>query len=88
MTALALDNLAAVPALVRSLRAFFVRLAGALDALVSARAARAVPEWQMQEVQAQIARLCNLIQTADSVAQSKIEPVSASSTLKRGISNN
>ncbi len=31
------------------------RLARAVDALVSARAARQVPEWRMQEVQSQIA---------------------------------
>ena len=33
------------------------RLARALDSLVSARAARAVPEWRMRQVRREIARL-------------------------------
>ena len=33
------------------------RLARALDALVSARAARAVPEWRMRQIRREIARL-------------------------------
>lgn len=32
------------------------RLARALDALVSARAARAVPEWRMRQVRREMAR--------------------------------
>ena len=56
MTALVLENLAALPALARSLRMLLARLARALDALVSARTARAVPEWQMREVQSEINR--------------------------------
>ncbi len=56
MTAFVLENLAALPTLPRGLRKFPARLARAIDALVSARAARAVPEWQMPEVQQEIAR--------------------------------
>ena len=69
MTALVLENLTAFSAWARSLRMLVVRLGRALDALVSARAARAVPEWRMQEVQRQ-ARFCSFIQTADPVTQS------------------
>jgi hypothetical protein len=50
MTALMLENLAALPALARSLRMLLARLGRGLDALVSARAARAVPEWRMRQV--------------------------------------
>ena len=64
MTALVLENLAALPAQMQSLKTILARLARSLDALVSARAARAVPEWQMQKVQTQIARYCALLQTA------------------------
>ena len=56
MTALVLENLAALPALAESLRMLLTRLARAIDALVSARAARTVPEWRMREVQSQIKR--------------------------------
>ena len=61
MTALVLENLAALPALARSLRMFLARLARAIDALVSARAARAVPEWQMRQVQSEINRYQDII---------------------------
>lgn len=61
MTALVLENLAALPALARSLRMLLARLARALDALVSARAARSVPEWRMREVQCEINRQLDLI---------------------------
>jgi len=64
MTVLVLENLAALPALARSLRVLWARLARAIDALVSARAARSVPEWKMREVQCQIARYSGLDQTA------------------------
>jgi hypothetical protein len=33
------------------------RFARAIDALVSARAARAVPEWRMRKIRGEIARL-------------------------------
>ena len=56
MTTLVLENLAALPAQVQSLRMLLKRLARALDKLVSARAARSVPEWQMKEVQKEISR--------------------------------
>ena len=61
MTALVLENLAALPALARSLRMFLARLARAIDALVSARAARQIPEWQMRQVQSEIDRQLGLI---------------------------
>jgi hypothetical protein len=56
MTALLLENLAALPAQAQSLRMFLVRLARALDSLVSARAARTVPEWRMRQVRREISR--------------------------------
>jgi len=55
MSAHVLETRAARP-LSRSLRTFLTRLSCALDALVSARAAREVPEWRMHEVQSEIAR--------------------------------
>jgi hypothetical protein len=61
MTALVLENLAALPAQVQSLRLLLARLAGALDALVSAQAARAVPEWRMRQVRSDINRYQGLI---------------------------
>ena len=51
MTALVRENLAALPASVRILRSLAARLGRALDSLISAQAARAVPEWRMREVQ-------------------------------------
>jgi hypothetical protein len=62
MTTLVLENLAALPAQVQSLRMLLARLARALDALVSARAARSVSEWQMRQAQSEIARINGLIQ--------------------------
>ena len=52
MTALVLQNLATLPALALRLRMLLTRSARAIDALVSARAARQIPEWQMRKVQA------------------------------------
>jgi len=57
MTALVLENLADLPVQTQSLRMYLARLA--LDALVSARAARTVPEWQMRQVRREIDR-CSL----------------------------
>ncbi len=54
MTALVLENLAALPASARGLRIILARFGQALDALVSARAAREVPEWRMRQVQNEI----------------------------------
>jgi hypothetical protein len=65
MTALVLENLAALPALARSLRMLLARLARALDALVSSRAARQVPEWQMRQVQSEINRYQDLIRAGE-----------------------
>jgi hypothetical protein len=61
MTALVLENLTALPAQVHSLRKLLARLARAIDALVSARAARQVPEWRMRQVQSEIQRYQSLI---------------------------
>ena len=65
MTALVLENLAALPALARSLRMFLARLARVLDALVSARAARQIPEWQMRQVQSEINRYEDIIRAGE-----------------------
>jgi|NGEPerStandDraft_6_1074524.scaffolds.fasta_scaffold187244_1 hypothetical protein len=54
MTALVLKNFAALPVQTQSLRMFLAR--SALDALVSARADRIVPEWQIRQVQREIDR--------------------------------
>ena len=56
MTTLILNGVASLPSLGHGLRLLFVRLGDAIDAAVSARAARAVPEWQMRHVQADIRR--------------------------------
>ena len=56
MTILVLENLAGLPAQARGLRMLLARLARALDALVSARAAREVPEWRMRQVRSEINR--------------------------------
>ena len=50
MTALVLENLAALPAYAKGLRMLPMRLARGIDALVSAGAARQVPEGQTREV--------------------------------------
>jgi hypothetical protein len=54
MTALVLENLATLPVPRQSLRMFLA--CSALDALVSAGANRAVPEWQIRQVQREIDR--------------------------------
>ena len=61
MTALVHESLAALLALARSLRMLLTRLARAIDALVSARAARQIPEWQMRQVQSEINRYQDII---------------------------
>ncbi len=63
MTALVLQNLATLPAMARSLRTLMTRLARAIDAVVSARAARQIPEWQMRQVQSEINRISALAST-------------------------
>ena len=40
---------------------FLTRLARTLDSLVSARAARQVPEWQIRQVRSEISRFRGLI---------------------------
>jgi hypothetical protein len=56
MTALVVESLVTLPVMARSLRMMLMRLARALDALVSARAARQVPEWRMCQVRSEINR--------------------------------
>jgi hypothetical protein len=65
MTALVLENLAALPAMGRSLRMLLTRLARALDALVSAQAARSIPEWRMRQVQSEINRYQDIIRAGE-----------------------
>jgi hypothetical protein len=65
MTALVLESLAALPAHAKGLRMLLARMARAIDALVSARAERAVPEWQMREVQSEIDRYRELIRVGE-----------------------
>jgi hypothetical protein len=61
MTVLVLESLAVLPAHTKGLRMMLARLARAIDALVSARAAREVPEWRMREVQSEINRSRDII---------------------------
>jgi len=61
MTALVFENIAALPVRMQSVRMLLARLARALDALVSARAARQVPEWRMREVDREITHYRRLI---------------------------
>ena len=56
MTMLMLNGSAALPPLALGLRIWLSRLACLIDRAVSARAARAVPEWQMEQIQAEIRR--------------------------------
>ena len=50
MTTLVLDHLAALPALVRSVRVFLSRLGNAIDEAVSALAERKVSQMQIEDV--------------------------------------
>jgi len=61
MTALVLENLTVLPAQAHFLRSLLSRLARAIDGLVRARTARAVPEWRMRQVQKEITRYEALI---------------------------
>jgi hypothetical protein len=65
MTALVIENLAALPVQAQSVRDFLTRLARIFDALIRARAARAVPEWRMRQVQREIDRYQGLIRAAE-----------------------
>lgn len=49
-------NSAVLPSLAFGFRFWIGRLGRLIDRAVSARAARAVPEWQMRQVQAEIGR--------------------------------
>ena len=64
MTTLLLTGTAALPSLAHGLRHWFARLGDAIDAAVSARAARAVPESQMRQVQAEVRRHLRAVGTA------------------------
>ncbi len=64
MTAFVLENLAALPAYAKGLRMLPMRLARGIDALVSAGAARQVPEGQTREVQTEISRYRNIFRAA------------------------
>lgn len=61
MTALVLENLTTLPAQAQSLRILVVRWARTLNKLVSARAARQVPEWRMREVRNEVMRCRSLV---------------------------
>lgn len=63
MTALLLTSAVALPSLMHSLRLIAGRLGDTIDAAVSARAARAVPEWQMRRVQSDVRRGLRKAQT-------------------------
>jgi hypothetical protein len=65
MTALVLENFAAWPLYVRSLRTLLARLARVIDALVSARAGRAVPEWQMRQGRSEIDHYQDMIHAGE-----------------------
>jgi len=65
MTAHVLENLGPRPRIARSLRLLLTRLGRAIDALVSAKAARAVPEWQMRKVQGAIKRHLGHVRAAE-----------------------
>ena len=56
MTALVFENLTTLPMQVRGLRMLLARWARAFNRLVSARAARQIPEWRMREVKNEINR--------------------------------
>ena len=71
MTALVLENLAALPAQMRSLRILLAKLVWTIDTLVSARAARAVPEWQMRQVQSEINRYQDIISAGEMLRDTK-----------------
>ena len=71
MTALVLENLAALPAQMRSLRILLAKLVWTIDALVSARAAHAVPEWQMRQVQSEINRYQDIIRAGEMLRDTK-----------------
>jgi hypothetical protein len=65
MTALVLENLAALPTQIRSLRMLLAKVTRAIDALVSARAARQVPEWQLRRIRREVARYQKLARTEE-----------------------
>ena len=54
MTTLLLNGSATLPSLVLGLRLWLARLGALIDRAVSARATRAVPEWQMRQVEAEL----------------------------------
>jgi hypothetical protein len=64
VTTLLLNGTAALPSLAHGLRLLIARLGDAIDAAVSARAARAVPESQMRQVQAEVRRYLRAVGAA------------------------
>jgi hypothetical protein len=56
MTTLILNGSSTLPALAIAFRMWLSRLGRMIDRAVSARAARAVPEWQLRAVDAEIRR--------------------------------
>jgi hypothetical protein len=64
MTSLLMNGSAALPAMAVGLRFWLARLGALIDRAVSARAARAVPEWQMRQVQSDIRRYLRQIRHA------------------------
>jgi hypothetical protein len=76
MTALVLENLAVLPVQTQSLRMYLAR--SALDALVSLRADRIVPEWQIRQVQREIDR-CSRQMRGSTAQQIDIKLAAASS---------
>lgn len=61
MTALVFENLTTLPAQAQNLRMLVTRWTRMLNRLVSARAARQVPEWRMREVRNDVMRCRSLV---------------------------
>ena len=56
MTTLLLNGSATLPSLALGLRFWLARLGALIDRAVSARAARAVPEWQMRQIESELGK--------------------------------
>jgi hypothetical protein len=56
MTALIIENFAALPSWRRSVGTLISTLARSINRVVQARAARHVPEWRIREIRREIAR--------------------------------
>jgi hypothetical protein len=64
MIARTTGNFRPLPALGKNFQKLLARLARTLDTMVSAKAARTVPEWQMRKVQSEVNRHLDLIRVA------------------------